>query len=248
MDRRKFSIVANELKADKTYRLLLKTCDKSELTISAGQFVDIAIPGFYLRRPIAVCDYKGDELTLYYKTVGEGTKQMATMRKGEELDLLVALGHGFDAAACESRALLVGGGLGCGAMYLLCKELLALGKEVKVVQCFNTASDVILNREFKDLGVETVLATVDGSAGVRGFALDAIAEQNWPGFDRFYCCGPMMMMRSICFALNIPGEASLEERMGCGAGYCYGCSCKTILGAKRVCADGPVFRKEEIIW
>lgn len=249
MDRREFSIVSNDLVAAKTYRLVLQASDEvRSLKIGAGQFVEIAIPGYYLRRPIAVCDYtETGELVLYYKVVGEGTKSLAKMIKGEQLDLLVPLGHGFDARACKESALLVGGGLGCGAIYLLCKELLALGKKVTVIQCFNSDKDVVLEQEFRKLGVQSVLASVDGSVGVKGFAMDAITTLDG-GFDRLYCCGPLLMMKSVCQGVNIPGEASLEERMGCGAGYCYGCTCQTLLGAKRVCADGPVFNKEEIIW
>lgn len=287
MDRRKFRIEANELAAKDVYRLELKALEGPALEIRAGQFVDIEIPGYYLRRPIAVCDFRADSLCLYYKTVGEGTKTLSKMQCGAVLDLLTGLGSGFSTSACKESALLVGGGLGCGCMYLLARQLLSEGKQVTVVQCFNSAEDIVLEREFEQLGVRSVVATLDGSRGVKGFATDAIEailEKPVSGsgtagalegsgsdqsagalegsaaqcgstqagaplpFDFFYTCGPMPMMRSICESLSISGQASLEERMGCGAGYCYGCSRHSKSGTKRICKDGPVFPKEEIIW
>ncbi len=217
------------------------------VVVHSGQFVDIALDGFYLRRPISVCDCGPEGLTLVYKTVGEGTRQLSKMKVGAGLDLLIGLGHGFSTDGCKSAALLAGGGLGAAPLHLLCKELLAQGKAVTVALGFNSESDIVLVEEYRKLGVTPLLATMDGSVGTRGFVTDAIAAAK-PQYDFFYTCGPMKMMQAVCSQLNGAGEASLEERMGCGAGYCYGCSCHTTVGAKRICKDGPVFRKEEIIW
>ena len=217
------------------------------VAVHSGQFVDIALDGFYLRRPISVCDCGPEGLTLVYKTVGEGTRQLSKMKEGAKLDLLIGLGHGFSTDACKSAALLAGGGLGAAPLHLLCKELLAQGKAVTVALGFNSADDIVLAEEYRKMGVTPLLATMDGSVGTRGFVTDAIAAAK-PQYDFFYTCGPMKMMQAVCSLLKGDGEASLEERMGCGAGYCYGCSCHTTVGTKRICKDGPVFRKEEIIW
>lgn len=217
------------------------------VAVHSGQFVDIALDGFYLRRPISVCDCGPEGLTLVYKTVGEGTRQLSKMKVGAKLDLLIGLGHGFSTDACKSAALLAGGGLGAAPLHLLCKELLAQGKAVTVALGFNSADDIVLAEEYRKMGVTPLLATMDGSVGTRGFVTDAIAAAQ-PQYDFFYTCGPMKMMQAVCSMLKGDGEASLEERMGCGAGYCYGCSCHTTVGTKRICKDGPVFRKEEIIW
>ena len=217
------------------------------VAVHSGQFVDIALDGFYLRRPISVCNCGPEGLTLVYKTVGEGTRQLSKMKVGAKLDLLIGLGHGFSTDACKSAALLAGGGLGAAPLHLLCKELLAQGKAVTVALGFNSESDIVLVEEYRKMGVTPLLATMDGSVGTRGFVTDAIAAAQ-PQYDFFYTCGPMKMMQAVCSMLKGDGEASLEERMGCGAGYCYGCSCHTTVGTKRICKDGPVFRKEEIIW
>ena len=240
-----FTIVSNPVVADKTYRLELG-CSQ-DIAIKPGQFVNIAIDGKYLRRPISVSDATNRSLLLYYKVVGEGTKLMSEMNPGQQLEILTELGTGFDSAKCRNSALLVGGGLGTAPLYMLCKELLSQGKKVTVVLGFNKASEVILEEEYKALGAELLIATMDGSVGVKGFTTDAINQYN-PEFDFFYTCGPMPMMRALCAALPTSGEASLEERMGCGAGYCYGCTIQTTKGPKRVCADGPVFDKEDLIW
>ncbi|MCR5276271.1 MAG: dihydroorotate dehydrogenase electron transfer subunit [Bacteroidales bacterium] len=217
------------------------------LRMRAGQFVDIAIPGFFLRRPISVCDCSDDRLVLYYKVVGEGTQVLSTLPAGTQLDVLTGLGNGFRPETCREAALLAGGGLGAAPLYLLARELLALGREVTVVLGFNSAGEVVLEEAFRALGVRTLIATMDGSAGVKGFVTDAIAQAA-PAYDYFYTCGPMPMMKALCAALPVPGQASLEERMGCGAGFCYGCSIRTRSGVARVCKDGPVFDKEDILW
>ncbi len=212
-----------------------------------GEFVDIAIPGFYLRRPLSVCDSEEGRLTVVYRVVGEGTKALAGMKAGTALEVLTGLGNGFDPAACRKEALLVGGGLGVPPLLLLAKRLKAAGKKVTAVLGFNKAGEIILEKEFRAVCDEVLVSTVDGSVGVKGFVTDAIAAGK-PSFDYFYTCGPMVMMKVVCQTLEGPGEASLEERMGCGAGFCYGCSIQTKNGPRRVCKDGPVFKKEDIIW
>lgn len=244
MEKRIFEIVSNAPVARDTFRLELASPGYE----FSGEFVDVAVEGFYLRRPISVCDCGDGRITLIYKTVGEGTKALSHMREGQPLELLTGLGKGFDADACRSSALLVGGGLGAAPLHLLCRRLVSSGKKVTAVLGFNTAADVVLEDEFDRMcpGSFTVV-TMDGSRGMKGLVTDAIATLA-PGYDFFYTCGPLVMMKAVCRMLEGPGQASLEERMGCGAGFCYGCSCETLLGPKRVCKDGPVFNKEEIIW
>ena len=215
MQKRIFTIESNEAVARDTFRVVLRT--DGPVAIRSGQFVDIAIPGFYLRRPISVSDTLPDGVVLYYKVVGEGTAVMARMVPGDTLELLLPLGSGFHPEKCREAALLIGGGLGAAPLYLLARELLAAGRKVTAVLGFNRADEICL-------------------ADAR------------PDFDRFYTCGPLPMMKAVCTSLDAPGEASMEERMGCGAGYCYGCTLQTKSGPRRVCADGPVFDKEEILW
>ena len=248
MNKSLYTISENTLIASKTYKMVLVGDDVME-----GEFVDIGIPGFYLRRPLSICDKEKGQLTVVYKVVGEGTKVLSEMGVGAELEVLTGLGKGFDPEACESRALLVGGGLGVPPLYLLAKELKARGKKVTAVLGFNKADEIILADEFQAICDEVVISTADGSVGVKGFVTDAIKEMagqaghdGW--YDYFYTCGPMVMMKAVCAALEGPGEASLEERMGCGAGFCYGCSIETKNRPKRVCKDGPVFKKEELLW
>ena len=248
MNKALYTIAETSLIASKTYRMVLVGNGVVE-----GEFVDIGIPGFYLRRPLSICDKEEGKLTVVYKVVGEGTKVLSEMGVGAELEVLTGLGRGFDPEACESSALLVGGGLGVPPLYLLAKELKARGKQVSAVLGFNKDDEIILADDFKSVCDEVVISTADGSVGVKGFVTDAIREMagqaghdGW--YDYFYTCGPMVMMKAVCAALEGPGEASLEERMGCGAGFCYGCSIETKNGPKRVCKDGPVFKKEELIW
>ena len=245
MQKRIFTIESNEAVARDTFRVVLRM--DGPVAIRSGQFVDIAIPGFYLRRPISVSDTLPDGVVLYYKVVGEGTAVMARMVPGNTLELLLPLGSGFHPEKCREAALLVGGGLGAAPLYLLARELLAAGRKVTAVLGFNRADEICLADAYRALGVPVHIATLDGSAGVKGFVTDAIAAAR-PAFDRFYTCGPLPMMKAVCTTLDAPGEASMEERMGCGAGYCYGCTLQTKSGPRRVCADGPVFDKEEILW
>lgn len=245
MKRQVFEIDSNTLVAKDTYRMVL-TCPGFK-EMKSGQFVDIAIEGRYLRRPISVCDSEDGKLTLVYKVVGEGTREMSTMVKGKTLDILVDLGHGFTPEATGKAALLLGGGVGVAPLFHLAKTLLARGKKVTAVLGFNTASEVVLRDEFKALGVDTYVATMDGSEGTKGFVTDVVKA--FPlEYDYYYTCGPKPMEKAVYASIECGGELSLEERMGCGTGICYGCTCQTELGPKRICKDGPVFRKEEIRW
>ena len=215
-----------------------------------GQFVQIQLPGFYLRRPISICDCQVAEegtLDLIYKVVGHGTEAMKLLPDGTQLDLLVGLGNGFDVTGSEEKPLLIGGGVGVPPMYGLCKALIAAGKQPSVVLGFNTASEVFWKDEFEALGVTATVTTVDGSMGVKGFVTAAMND----GFDYVYTCGPEPMFKAIYNVLDekgLSGQFSFEERMACGFGVCMGCSCKTKYGNKRICKDGPVLVKEEIIW
>lgn len=245
MQKRLFTIESNDLEARDTYRIVLRS--DSLVTAASGQFVDLALPGYYLRRPISISDCRPDAVILYYKVVGEGTRALAKMAPGAALELLLPLGNGFHPEKCASDALLIGGGLGVAPLYLLAKELLAQGKHATAVLGFNKADEICLADEFRALGVPVLIATMDGSVGTKGFVTDAIAAAK-PVFDRYYSCGPLPMLKAVCKTLDTPGEVSLEERMGCGAGFCYGCTIQTANGPRRVCADGPVFDKEEVLW
>ena len=210
-----------------------------------GQFVNIAIEGCYLRRPISVCDYDGQSITLIYKVVGRGTEIMSRMQAGEKLDVLTGLGNGFSLSAATERPLLVGGGVGVPPLYNLARKLKAAGKRVQVVLGFNRADEIFYADEFEALGVEVHIATVDGSVGVKGFMTDAMKALE---FDYIYTCGPLPMLKAIYNASGCDGEFSFEERMGCGFGACMGCSCQTTKGSKRICKEGPVLKRDEIIF
>ena len=242
MQKSVFQIVENSPIAPGTYRLVLEGS-----AVEEGEFVQIAVPGYYLRRPLSVCDWEDGRLTIVYRVVGAGTRALSEMGIGAELEVLTGLGRGFEPEACREKALLVGGGLGVPPLLLLAKRLKAQGKKVTAVLGFNKADEIILEKEFRAVCDEVVIATVDGTVGVKGFVTDAIRAAE-PSFDYFYTCGPMVMMKAVCSVLEGPGEASLEERMGCGAGFCYGCSIQTKNGPRRVCKDGPVFKKEELLW
>ena len=238
-----FIVSSNESIAKDVYRMHL-IGDTRQIG-RAGQFVNIALQGHYLRRPISVCDADETGFTIIYKTVGEGTRRMAGMQRGQRLEALVGLGNGFDADACPKACTLVGGGVGVPPMYMLAKELIAAKKSVTVILGFNTAREVFYESEFEKLGCRTLITTADGSRGIKGFVTDAMA-----GLDYTYtfACGPEPMLKAVYTAANTSGQYSFEERMGCGFGACMGCSCETKYGAKRICKDGPVLEKEEIIW
>ena len=228
---------------DSVYRMVL-VGDTSGVT-NCGQFVNLKLDGLFLRRPISVCDCEGDELTLVYKVVGKGTEQMSEMKFGEKIDVLVGLGNGYDTSVSGNSPLLIGGGVGVPPMYMLCKKLVSEGKTPTVILGFNKADEIFYENEFKALGVRVIVATVDGSYGVRGFVTDAMANLD---YSYFYTCGPEPMLKAVYRASSTGGQFSFEERMGCGFGACMGCSCKTVTGYKRICKEGPVLCKEEILW
>ncbi len=217
--------------------------DTSAIT-APGQFVNIRLTGKFLRRPISVCNAAGDELTLIYKIVGSGTRQLAAMQPGQTLDLLTGLGNGYDLSPAGDAPVLLGGGVGTPPMYWLARELIAQGKHVRAVLGFNSAEDVFYEEELRSLGADVTVTTVDGSYGKKGFVTDGLPED----YSYFYACGPEPMLRAVYRATKTSGQLSFEERMGCGFGACMGCSCKTLTGCKRICKDGPVLRKEEIAW
>ena len=237
-----FSVKENTPLTDNVYKMIL-TGDCSDITAS-GQFVNIKIDGLFLRRPISVCDRTDNELTIIYKVVGNGTDEMSRMENGQILDVLTGLGNGYDLTLCGENPLLLGGGVGVPPMYMLAKKLIEQGKSVSVILGFNTESEVFYENEFKALGCDVTVSTVDGSYGKKGFVTDALPEN----YSYFYCCGPEPMLKAVFKATKTSGQFSFEERMGCGFGACMGCSCKTVTGYKRICKDGPVLKKEEILW
>lgn len=237
-----FTITSNKKIAKNTYEMVLSG-DCTD--IKCGQFVNIKLDGFYLRRPISVCDVEGNLLTLIYKVVGGGTEAMAQMDANTELLVLTGLGNGYDTSKSGDKPLLVGGGAGVPPMYKLCRDLVAQGKVPSVILGFNTKEEVFYEDEFKRLGASVIVATADGSYGVKGFVTDAF---DLVDYTYFYTCGPEPMLKAVYNKSVTSGQFSFEERMGCGFGACMGCSCKTKYGNKRICKDGPVLEKEEIIW
>lgn len=237
-----YKVESNEKIAKSVYKMVLSG-DTSAI-IRPGQFINIKVPDKYLRRPISVCDFGGDTVTVIYKVVGEGTKIMSEMEKGISLDVLTGLGNGFDAGKSGDRPLLIGGGVGVPPLYNLAKKLKDEGKTVTVILGFNTSDEVFLKEEFEKIAT-VYLTTADGSEGQKGFVTDAMDGID---YDYIYTCGPQAMLRAVYDKAKTGGQFSFEERMGCGFGACMGCSCKTKYGAKRICKDGPVLEKEEIIW
>ena len=237
-----FTVVSNEALTDSVYKMVLAG-DTSAIT-AAGQFVNIQLDGLFLRRPISVCDYDEATLTIVYKVVGKGTAVMSAMTAGQKLDILTGLGNGYDLSLSGSDPVLLGGGVGVPPMYNLAKKLLAEGKQVSVILGFNTRSEIFYEEEFKALGCQVTVTTVDGSYGLKGFVTDALPAN----YTYFYTCGPEPMLKAVYRATTTSGQMSFEERMGCGFGACMGCSCKTLTGYKRICKDGPVMKKEEILW
>ena len=238
-----FEIISNKNIAENVFEMVLLG-DTSDITAS-GQFVNIKLEGMFLRRPISVCDYDDKTLTLIYKAVGKGTEAMSKMENGTKLDILTGLGNGYDLSLAGDKPMLIGGGAGVPPMYNLAKKLIAMGKTVTVVLGFNKESEVFYKDEFEKIGAKVVITTVDGSVGVKGFVTDAFDDIE---YTYFYVCGPEPMLKAVYNGTNTSGQFSFEERMGCGFGACMGCSCKTKYGNKRICKDGPVLVKEEIIW
>ena len=240
-----YKIASNEPLTPAVYRMVLEG-DTQYITRS-GQFINIELEGKFLRRPISVADYDATSITIIYKVVGSGTEQMKGLKVGAELDILTGLGNGFDTDNASTKPLLVGGGVGVPPMYNLCKRLIAEGKQPRVIIGFNTASEVFYLEEFRALGVEVYCATADGTMGDKGFVTDVI-RQRAVEFDYLYTCGPLPMLKALYDATEVDGQYSFEERMGCGFGACMGCTCKTKYGNKRICKDGPILKREEIIW
>ena len=239
-----YSVVSNIKIAKDVYKMILSG-DTHAIT-APGQFVNIKLDGYYLRRPISICDYDENSITLIYKVVGQGTELMSKLEAYEKLDVLVGLGNGFDVSKSGTSPLLIGGGVGVPPMYNLCKKLIANGAKPSVVLGFNTADEVFYSDEFRKLGADVFVTTADGSVGTKGFVTNAFPLVG--DYTYFYTCGPLPMFKAVYNATVTSGEFSFEERMGCGFGACMGCTCKTKYGNKRICKDGPVLVKEEIIW
>lgn len=240
-----YTILSNEPLTPAVYRMVLEG-DTQYITRS-GQFINIELEGKFLRRPISVSDYDDRSVTIIYKVVGRGTEQMKGMVAGQKLDILTGLGNGFNSENSGPRPLLVGGGVGVPPMYNLCKRLISEGKRPVVIIGFNTKDEVFYYDEFKALGVDVYCSTADGSFGTKGFVTDVIRGEGLE-FDYLYTCGPLPMLKALYDATTVDGEYSFEERMGCGFGACMGCTCKTKYGNKRICKDGPVLKRDEIIW
>ena len=237
-----YTIMDNLPLTNTVFRMRLR--GDTEAVTAPGQFVNIRLDGFYLRRPLSVCDAEDGVLTVIYKVVGNGTEKMSRMKSGETLDILTGLGNGYDLAPAGDHPLLIGGGVGVPPLYMLAKALRRAGKTVDVVLGFNTSAEIFYQAQFESLGCRTTVATADGSYGVKGFVTDALPED----YSYFYTCGPEPMLRAVWKATKTGGQLSFEERMGCGFGACMGCSCKTLTGYKRICKEGPVMEKEEILW
>ena len=237
-----FTILENQALTKDVFKMVLEG-DTSAITAS-GQFVNILLDGLYLRRPISVCDWDEKTLTIVYKVVGKGTEQMSKMSAGKELDILTGLGNGYDLTLAGDKPVLLGGGVGVPPMYGCAKKLVELGIKPTVILGFNVKDEIFYEEEFKALGCDVTVTTVDGSYGVKGFVTNALPE----GYTHFYTCGPEPMLKAVYKATNTSGQMSFEERMGCGFGACMGCSCHTLTGYKRICKDGPVMMKEEIKW
>lgn len=238
-----YEIKSNNKLTDSIFEMVL-IGDTSSIT-APGQFINIKLDGFYLRRPISICDYNENSITIIYKVVGEGTDVMSKMNTREKLDVLCGLGNGFDTSKSLDKPVLIGGGVGVPPMYNLCKKLVSEGKKVTVILGFNKKDEIFYEEEFKNLGADVKVTTVDGSYGIKGFVTDALKDTD---YSYFYTCGPMPMFKAIEATATTSGQYSFEERMGCGFGACMGCSCKTKYGNKRICKDGPVLTREEIIW
>lgn len=248
MTKNDYKIISNRRLTHKTWVMTL--CGDTSGIIGPGQFVNVAIPGKYLRRPISICDYSHlrGEIVLLYDVVGEGTAAMSRMKPGDTVNMLTGLGRGFHTELDCERPLLLGGGIGCAPLLGLARQLLKEEKYPVAILGYNTAADDFgMTEWFDEIGVPAFVATVDGSRGTKGFVTDVIKEDGLIG-DYFYGCGPLPMLRALCLGLDMPGEVSMEARMGCGFGACMCCSLETRTGSRRICKEGPVFRKEDLIW
>ena len=238
-----YTVKSNEKLTENVFRMVLSG-DTSAVTAS-GQFINIKIDSLFLRRPISIFDCNENELSIIYKVVGTGTEMMSKMPAGTELDCLVGLGNGFDISAAGEYPVVIGGGVGVPPMYYLAKKLIEDGKKVTAILGFNTKAEIFGKEDFEKLGVETIVTTVDGSEGIKGFVTDALKDID---YTYFFTCGPEPMLKAVYNSTSTSGQLSFEERMGCGFGACMGCSCKTLTGFKRICKDGPIMMKEEILW
>ena len=239
-----YTIEKNICIAKNTYEMVISG-DTSAFS-APGQFLNIKLDGFYLRRPISVCNYDDNSITIIYKVVGKGTEKMAQLYSGEELDILCGLGNGFDTALGGDKPVVIGGGVGVPPMYGLAKALISQGKKVTAILGFNSADEVFYKERFVELGADVIVTTADGSVGIKGFVTDGL--NTLENYTYFYTCGPEPMLKAVYNGTKTSGQLSFEERMGCGFGACMGCSCKIKYGNKRICKDGPVLVKEEIIW
>ena len=242
--RDKYKIKSNKKIAKNVYEMILE--GDTTYIVRPGQFINIELEGCYLRRPISVCDYDATTITIIYKVVGNGTEKMAILEEGTILDILTGLGNGFEVKRSGERPLLIGGGVGTPPMYNLCKKLIEQDKKPIVILGFGTADEIFYEEEFKKLGAEVYISTVDGNYGTKGFVTDVVKDLK--DYTYYYACGPKNMLKAVYDIATSDGELSFEEKMGCGFGACMGCTCKTQKGNKRICKDGPVLRKEEIIW
>lgn len=238
-----YEIKSNRKLTDSVYEMVLSG-DTSSIT-APGQFINIKLDGFYLRRPISICDSNSESITIIYKVIGEGTESMSKLNQGDILDVLCGLGNGYDTSKSLDKPVLIGGGVGVPPLYNLCKKLISEGKNVTVILGFNKKDEIFYENEFKQLGADVKVTTVDGSYGTKGFVSDILKEID---YTYYYTCGPMPMFKAIESVAVTSGQYSFEERMGCGFGACMGCTCKTKYGNKRICKDGPVLQREEIIW
>ncbi len=239
-----YTVLENKKIAKDVFLMVLE--GDTQYITAPGQFINILVEGFYLRRPISICDWDDKTITIIYKVVGKGTEAMAEMKAGKKLDILTGLGNGFTAQEGSEKPLVIGGGVGAPPMYGVAKHLVEKGAKPTVILGFTSKDDVFYEEEFKALGCDVYVTTNDGSYGTKGFVTDVI--KNLEGYDYFYTCGPLPMLKAVAMATECSGQLSFEERMGCGFGGCMGCSCKTLTGNKRICTEGPVLLKEEIIW
>ena len=239
-----YTVLENKKIAKDVFRMVLE--GDTQYITAPGQFINILVEGFYLRRPISICDWDDKTITVIYKVVGKGTEAMAEMLPGKKLDILTGLGNGFTAKEGSEKPLVIGGGVGAPPMYGVAKHLIEKGAKPTVILGFTSKDDVFYEEEFKALGCDVYVTTNDGSYGTKGFVTDVI--KNLEGYDYFYTCGPLPMLKAVAMGTECSGQLSFEERMGCGFGGCMGCSCKTLTGNKRICTEGPVLLKEEIIW
>ena len=239
-----YTVLENKKIAKDVFLMVLE--GDTQYITAPGQFINILVEGFYLRRPISICDWDDKTITIIYKVVGKGTEAMAEMLPGKKLDILTGLGNGFTAKEGSEKPLVIGGGVGAPPMYGVAKHLIEKGAKPTVILGFTSKDDVFYEEEFKALGCEVYVTTNDGSYGTKGFVTDVI--KNLEGYDYFYTCGPLPMLKAVAMGTECSGQLSFEERMGCGFGGCMGCSCKTLTGNKRICTEGPVLLKEEIIW